>query len=360
MRRKLTVLTGLTVFAMAQTGVVSHSPSGPIGHSFVHDRDVNGSFPSGVNSPRWNGRVLLGYDTGQQSGNYYSEVPRIYSVDKSGNREEFTLAIPGVKTMSIRALAGGADGTIAVTGVAYSTDAKATIYLARISPDRKSQVVTRIFPYAPEEIAIAGDGTIWAAGYLKNDADDKTLAHNLFRCFDTSGKQVSSFQVNTRRPMRGLLDAVESSWMVASSDRIGWFANSNEYLEFSLGGNEIRRFDGPAELTGDFGQIRGAGLSADSEVAVGVQMKDGLKVFTLDRSTRTWSAVLLEQRNSRGIAGFDGTTLITLPRLGLAGTMSRYDKVPVSIVKNWPGAYIGRQLDEISAVLGVPLPGVDK
>lgn len=30
------------------------------------------------------------------------------------------------------------------------------------------------------------------------------------------------------------------------------------------------------------------------------------------------------------------------------------------IVKNWPGAYIGGQLDEISAVLGVPLPGVDK
>jgi hypothetical protein len=124
--------------------------------------------------------------------------------------------------------------------------------------------------------------------------------------------------------------------LLVSSDRIGWFANSNEYIEFSLSGNELRRFDGPAELTGDFSQIRGAGLSADNEVAVGVQTKDGLKVFTLDRSTRTWSAVLLEQRNSRDMAGFDGTTLITLPRLGLAGTMSRYDRVPVSLGQQHP------------------------
>jgi hypothetical protein len=95
-----------------------------------------------------------------------------------------------------------------------------------------------------------------------------------------------------------------------------------------MDGTELQRFDGPAELASDFLQhLFGAGLSADNEFAVAVGTPLALRVLILDRKTRTWKAVLPEEVKSRGMAGFDGTTLVMLPEVGPEGIMRRYTRI---------------------------------
>ena len=318
MRCKLRFAKVLAVLAMAQLCTLPHPVFGQASHAFVHERDVNGRFPLGVGAPLWSGRTLLGYELDRTA------APILYSVDRNGNREEFLLKLPSVNMVSIGAIAGGGNGAIAVSGGAYSADAQITTFLVWISPDRKTQIVTRIWPYVAEKIVFAADGTIWTVGALKNDENDKVLAYNQFRHFETSGKQLAAFVVQTRQSKQLLSNGTTYSWLVASSDRIGWFSNGNEYIELSLDGTEIQRFDGPDDLTESPTSLRGAGLSADNEIALGVGTKTGLKVFTLDRKSRTWNALLPEEKATHRVAGFDGTTLVTLPEVGGAGVMRRY------------------------------------
>jgi hypothetical protein len=323
MRCKLRFVNVLTVLAMAQLCTLPRPVFSQTTHAFVHERDVDGRFPLGVDAPRWNGRTLIGYELDGTA------APLIYSVDRDGNREEFLLQLPGIHRMSIRGIAGGDDGAIAVSGGGYSSDAQLATWFVWVSPDRKTQIVTRIWPYVAEKIALAADGTIWTAGFLKDDENTKALISNQFRHFDMSGKQLAAFVVKTR-PGYLHSDGTSYSWLGASSDRIAWLSNSNEYIEIALDGTEIQRFDGPDDLTGAPYNLRGAGLSADNEIALGVGKKTGLKIFILDRKSRTWNALLPEEKASHRVAGFDGTTLITLPAVEPGGVMRRYARRDVS------------------------------
>jgi len=324
MRCKLLFVKAFAALAIAQLCALSHPMLGQTSHAFVHERDVNGRFPPGVDTPRWSGRSLLGYELDMTA------APILYSVDRNGNREEYVLTLPGVSMVSIGAMAGGADGAIAVSGGAYSSDAQITTFFAWISPDRKTQIVTRIWPYVAEKIVIAADGTIWTAGFLKNDENTKVLVENQFRHFETSGKQLAAFAVRTRESKQLLSNGTTYSWLGASSDRVGWLSNGNEYIELALDGTEIQRFDGPTDLTEAPVGLRGAALSADNEIALGAGTKSGLSVLTLDRKSRTWNALLPEEKASHRVAGFDGTTLITLPALEPGGVMRRYARKDVS------------------------------
>jgi hypothetical protein len=323
MRCKLLFVKAFAALAIAQLCALSHPMLGQTSHAFVHERDVNGRFPPGVDTPRWSGRSLLGYELDMTA------APILYSVDRNGNREEYVLTLPGVSMVSIGAMAGGADGAIAVSGGIYSSDAQIATFFVWISPDRKTQIVTRIWPYVATKIAIAADGTIWTAGFLKNDENTKVVVYNQLRHFETSGKQLAAFMVRTRQSKQLLSNGTTYSWLGASSDRVGWLSNGNEYIEFSLDGTEMQRFDGPADLAEAPGSLAGAGLSADNEIALGVRTKAGLKVFTLDRKSRTWNALLPEEKASHWVGGFDGGTLITLPEVEPGGVMRRYTRKDV-------------------------------
>jgi hypothetical protein len=44
-------------------------------------------------------------------------------------------------------------------------------------------------------------------------------------------------------------EADSPSRLVSSNDRVGWMTNGSEYIEFSLDGTILQRFDGPPETS---------------------------------------------------------------------------------------------------------------
>jgi hypothetical protein len=324
MRYRSTLTKGLAVLAMAQLCAMFQPMPGQTAHSYVHDRDVyarldtNGRSARQQDTPIWSGRALVGYDYNRTA------APIVYTIDQDGNREDIALNIPEAGLVMLHSIAGGADGAIAVSGSAFSSNAQGTTFILWISPNRKTQIVTRVSPYAPEKIVIAGDGTIWTVGTQYDDAVTKSVANNQLRHFDTSGRQLASFLVHPKSPSRKGMPPVTYSRLVASADRIGWFTNGNQYIEFSLDGTELNRFEGPADLVEHPEYLQGVGLSADNELAIGVVTKPGMKYFALDRQTRTWSAILPIGKRTTMLGGFDGNTLITLPSFEDSGVIRRH------------------------------------
>jgi hypothetical protein len=131
-------------------------------------------------------------------------------------------------------------GEIAVIGSAYTSDGRGTTFVGRILADRQHQTITRVWPYCPMAVTFAADGTIWTIGHLKDDANTTIRAYSVLRRFDASGKMLGSTNVSlAERTTQGL------SHLRSSPDRVGWLTHGLEYIEFSLDGNEIARYDGP-------------------------------------------------------------------------------------------------------------------
>lgn len=79
-------------------------------------------------------------------------------MDDTGLREEITLELPGAAMIAIHDLAAGPDGAIVVAGHGVNDTPRFAPFLAVISPDRKRQTVTQLWPYFPEIVAVARGG----------------------------------------------------------------------------------------------------------------------------------------------------------------------------------------------------------
>jgi hypothetical protein len=112
-------------------------------------------------------------------------------------------------------------------------------------------------------------------------------------------------------------------------DLDGWFTNGCEYIEFSLDGREIERFDGPPGV--GIKQISGVGLDAENGLFVGRYEDHIFEVLAFDRSSRAWnetSVAGLDTPSWARIPGFDGTTLITTEKWD---TMRRYTRTKTEV-----------------------------
>jgi hypothetical protein len=250
----------------------------------------------------------------------------LYAVDRDGRRDEIWLELPGAETIYAHFATGGPDGSVAVVGYAHSSDSRGGNFLIWISPDRKRRTVIRLQPYVAERVALAGDGTIWTVGDVRDAPRYDLTKHCLVKRFDTSGKELASFSVRARARPDITPDATSMSYLMGSRDRVGWFTNGGEYIEFSLDGKEIARFDGPPDL--DYEQISGVGLDAENNLFVGRKGDEtfDFEVLELDRTTRTWKKAAVTGPNTphwARILGFDGTTLVTTEQ---SGTMRRYSR----------------------------------
>ena len=270
---------------------------------FAFDRELPVWIPTDKGAwVSWNGLSLVRVEMQHQS-----QVP-VYVIDPEGNREEVRFEIPDAGLINVYAPALGADGTIALIGDAYSSDAKATSWLGLISPDRKLQSVIRLWPYYPAAVAIAADGTIWTVGA---DGSDHT---EQIRRFDPSGKLISSRPVVGQALKRHGGKAGPASYLVTSPTRVGWVTNAGEYFEYSLDGQLLGKYPAPAAdaAGGAEHETGGAALSPANELLLNVcGPNPGLKapchLAELDRSTRTWRTVE-QPENERwdSLIGFDG------------------------------------------------------
>jgi hypothetical protein len=194
--------------------------------------------------PVWSGGALLVVE------NLHSAAPVFRAFDGAGNQvSEFTFPIPGASLLnnvySYHRFARGFDGSLAVAGSAYADDEQEWVaFVAWISADSRQQTVIRLPRRlsVPDAVAIAADGSIWVAagGLVHRDAPDED--YDIIWRLDKSGRMLGSSiprSTVTSSPTPG------ASFLVSSSDRIGWYARgAGTYLEFSLDGRVINRFDG--------------------------------------------------------------------------------------------------------------------
>jgi hypothetical protein len=237
--------------------------------------------------------------------NNHSNGPVIVTIDRNGRREETLLTLKDAGHINLTDVAVSSSGEIATIGSALGND-RGTIFVARIARDRQSQVVTPVWPYCPMVVTFAPDGTIWTIGHLKDEENTRAVAFHVLRRFDSSGKLLGSTILNVAGDRTD-----ETSYLRSSQDRIGWLTRGGEYIEFSLDGTEIARYDGPGAAERD---ITGVALSPENDVVAGRFRKDKTELDMLDRQTRTWIPVSIPPEFAptyTRVFGFDGTTLVT-------------------------------------------------
>lgn len=276
----------------------------PVKRAFAHDRDLETSF-RWLSRPKWNGAQLVGYDNNHSSG------PIVYTIDRDGRRVETLFTLQDGALINIYDIAASKDGEIAIVASAFTADKRGSTFMARIASDRTSQVITRTWPCVPVVLTFAADGSVWTIGHLK-DENGADVARNVLRRFDSTGKMIATKTLQVRAWQTG-----QTSFMSASKDRVGWFTRAGEYLEFSLDGLEIGRYDGleGAEET----DITGVALNDDNDVVAGRFGKDKAEFVVLDRERRTWTPVELPKEYAptwARVIGFDGATLVTYYQSG--------------------------------------------
>ena len=273
--------------------------------TFKHDRDIETS-SVWTNFPQWGGEILAGYE------NNFSNGPIIYTIDRNGKRDETLFTFQDAGRINIYNIAVSLDGEIALVGSAFTNDSRGTTFLARIAPDRQRQTITRTWPYCPDVITFSPDGSIWTIGHMKDYQNTRDLEMYVLRRFDRAGKMLGS----TTLQVKGDETAV-ASFLRASRDRIGWFTRGPQYIEFSLDGLEIGRYDRPAGA-GEW-DITGIAISDENEVVASWFGGGKAEFVILDREKRTWTAVALPKEHApkwARVLGFDGSTLLTYSKNG--------------------------------------------
>ena len=281
------------------------------GAKLVEERTVPFARPAGSmlipGLPRWSGNGLLDVELN------FTGVPQIWITGRDGVREVIPFSIREAGRIALTDVCAGQDGALAISGGAYTSNSRGATFIGWISPDRQKRTITQIWPYVAERLALAADGMIWTVGFLKDEANTTTVSRNLLRRFDPSGGMLTSSAVRGRATRVLPRDATPMSYLVASGDRVGWYTNGGEYIEFSLDGKEIGRLDGPAQQQGPNGEdVSGVAMSGQNRLLVGVSHRDtrSWQVMELDRTSRTWVKAVPDAGSVVGVAGFDGETAV--------------------------------------------------
>jgi hypothetical protein len=288
--------------------------------------DVTGTLP-----PHWSGQSLIGVQDNNTAG------PLIYLIDREGRRDHFSFTISDAALINVHGLASLSDGTVAITGGAVSGDSRAGSFLALVGPDREYQTVVRTWPYVAWDVTFVPDGSLWTVGYTLHETETRIVKPNVMSHFDRNGRLLTSAELNAQSrfgPSQSA--ALQHSFLRASSDRIGWFTNGLEYIEFSFDGREIDRYQGPevpdfkeAALWGSFALSDGNEVLFNTVLFTRISGVGGRRTakratWTLDRKERQWVPVDIEDSTLAADAevfGFDNGFLVTA---GALHEMRRY------------------------------------
>jgi hypothetical protein len=179
--------------------------------------------------------------------------------------------------------------------------------VAWISADLKRQILTNTWPYCPMAVTFAPDGSIWTIGRLKDEANTRVLAETVVRRYDHDGKMLGSNTIRVRAA-----HGPETSELAAGGDRVGWFTQDDEYIEFALDGSEIARYPGPKFAW--VHEISGLAISNDGKVIAGFAGSGKGVLVTLDRQQHSWTVLPVAYELAKKwvrVLGFDGSTLVT-------------------------------------------------
>ncbi|MDX2152650.1 MAG: hypothetical protein SFV54_18055 [Bryobacteraceae bacterium] len=317
-RRLRNVLTAAIVVHVAATALTpclwaQQALTQQAKYKLVLDRELDTGL-AWQRSPVWRNGMLvgiLGTDV---------QAPTIYTIDRDGRREEFLFTLEEAVRITIAQVSVSRSGELAAVGFATTNDLRGATFVARISPDRKSQIVTRTWPYIPGTVEFASDGTIWTIGHVTNNDRTRDLEFDVLRRFDSTGRLLSTKTVHLRRRRPG----TTSSFFQAVRDRVAWFTLSGEYIEFDLGGAEIYRLDGPPgtvdqHYEDSFKHVSMAVTEAGNVIVAKGGSESEPRFYQLDRDSKSWVPLIgAGQQTGQWprIFGSDGEVILVRAALG--------------------------------------------
>ena len=236
-------------------------------------------------APAWSGGTLVAVE------NNLTSAPSIHLFDRQGQESSVPITIPGAVLIDIMGEAHGVDGATALCGYINDAKSRQAGFIA-IAADTGSDIkIFRTYPYIPQLVTVAPDGTYWAVGIenvggteLRSPTNDRGVV----RHFNKEGVQVEAFIPRSAIRHRADLFGMPG-YLAASLDRVGWYRNFGEdYVEISLDGG-IDVYPGVA-VRESKGFATGFALTEKNDAFVSVQADSiGLrKVYRLDRVQRTW------------------------------------------------------------------------
>jgi len=259
--------------------------------------------------PIWSGYGLIGVRMNRTSS------PTVWASSSSAGIEDLQFTIPDAGQIIVWSVAASKDHTITIAGTAVGGDSQGSGFVGIIPPDRSMKLVVRTTPYIPYAITIAPDGVIWTVGW---DKEDGKRVFNVLKRFSPSGALLSSMQLTVKPIPMGIdSDASYTSELRSSVDRVGGLTGAGQYLEFSLDGREIGRFEAPPwrsekPVGSTLHVFIKLALSENNDVVVaGVGPIRSL--WRLNREARQWTPVNVsgEQLSAAPwLLGFDGDELI--------------------------------------------------
>jgi hypothetical protein len=191
----------------------------------------------------WSCDALLAVDDA------HSQTPLFRVFGRDGVQIGTTaLTIPGADLINVysRNFWRDCNGLVAVAGSAYSPDSKAGSFLALLSGTGQAQTIVRTSPLAILAVAIASDGTIWAAGRELVNGKEGNPDHLIINRFDKTGKLMGS--AIPRSSLPGGLHPATESYLISAADRVGWYSpRAQQYIEFHCCPRQDRRVARPAE-----------------------------------------------------------------------------------------------------------------
>jgi hypothetical protein len=251
------------------------------------------SFPNML-VPKWsNGALIFVRD-------YHTINPTIWVVEhQSPHVVPFT--IPGARSMNIYDWDRGMDGTIGLSGSAVDADGRAGGFVAWISSDERTSKVIQTLWYAPWRLAVAPDGTLWAAGseFTRQSSGVLKPQSDVVRHFDQSGTTLGSFvPQSTIRDAQALLNPANR--LRATGDRIAsYLPAEGRYIEISFAGKVLTDISVPRPGQPD-SHTGGLAITDNDEIFVSAEWQAAtaggssqfVGIFTLDKSAQAWRIVL--------------------------------------------------------------------
>jgi len=257
------------------------------------------------------GKPLVRYENGFFVA-YDPADPSVSSFDDSGQPVvQLKLTLPEVYRFRPSDAAVAGDGTIAVTGSAYS-DGRLVSVIVWVGRDGKIARVIRTSPFAVFHVEFAGDGSLWTVGRVIDANFKEVPGHDTVRQYDKEGKLTRSLvSLDTFQPRPRNRHPAMGSLLVAGEDRIGFLSPAaREYIEISLSGAVLGRWRMPALM--DNQDLLNAMIGRDGSLYVNVTPESGTNalLYTLDKPTGSFRPVAIDAERWTSLAGGDGNQLL--------------------------------------------------
>jgi hypothetical protein len=263
-------------------------------------------------TPRWENGYFLAYDMTPEN------APPVYVFDSSGAKLfQTSLRLDGVSKLMPRSMAASRDGTIAVSGSAYTPSGEGTTFIAYLDKTGGLKRIVRLERFAAQRLCFAESGHLWAAGlqpFLPNSGEPSD--HDIIRVYDEQGKLERSLLRSSlftagrsRHPASSALIAANKSTVVLYSTVTG------HLIEMSTRGEvlSIQQAALPSPRT----LVTGLAISESSRIVMSCQFKDpsdgrreSTAFYTWDKERSNWIPIEKGKSLDGSVFGIAGESVL--------------------------------------------------